>query len=99
MTKGVNTTSRKRAVWRYRARMKREGWARCEVSVRQNDVPLVRTVAAVLSDPARHAMARAVIRESFETPSSLHLKSLLRSAPLGEMDGEALRGGNRLATG
>lgn len=90
--------SRTRAVQRYRTRMKREGWARCEVSVRQNDVPLMRTVAAVLSDPARNAMARAVIRESFETSTSPDLKNLLRSAPLGEMDGESLRSGGRWPT-
>ena len=98
MEPSINTTSQHRAVRRYRARMKREGLVRCEVSVRQNDVPLLRTVAAVLSDPARDAMARAVIRESFETPPSLRLKGLLASAPLGEMDGEALRAGGRWAT-
>lgn len=98
MEPGINPTSQHRAVRRYRARMKREGWVRCEISVRQNDVPLLRTVAAVLSDPARDTMARAVIRESFEMPSSLLLKGLLAAAPLGEMDGEALRAGGRWAT-
>ena len=62
--------------------MKRRGWVRCEVNIRREDVDLVRTVAAMLADPAREAMARAVIRESFEEPEAPGLKSLLASAPL-----------------
>ena len=75
-------TSQDKAVKRYRKRLKREGWVRCEVKVRREDVPLVRKVAAVLNDPERDAVARAVIRERFEETPPTSLKSVLAAAPL-----------------
>lgn len=80
------STAQNRAIRRYRARMKLGGWVRCEVHVRREDAPLVRTVAAMLADPTREAMARAVIRESFAEPVAPRLKSLLASAPLGDIE-------------
>ena len=75
-------TSQSKAVNRYRKRMKREGWVRCEVNVRREDAPLVRKLAAALGDPEHGPAARAAIRDRFgETPPT-RLKSLLAAAPL-----------------
>ena len=76
------STSQDKAVKRYRKRLKREGWVRCEVKIRREDAPLVRKVAALLSDPERGAEARAVIRGRFEDLQACSLKSLLAAAPL-----------------
>lgn|GEM_PF-4913469 len=50
-----------------RARMARCGFVRVEVNVSKDDAPLVRQVAAALSDPARQAVARMCLgeRDSF----------------------------------
>ena len=79
-------TSQSRAVERYRKRLKREGRVRCEVSVRREDVPLVRKLAAVLNDPERGAATRAAIRERLQDSRPRGLKSLLASAPLEEIE-------------
>lgn len=65
-----------------RARRQRQGFARVEVNVRKEDAGLVRLVASVLSDPARQAEARALLRQRFAEPPPVSLKALLASAPL-----------------
>ena len=71
---------------RHRARKAREGFVRVEVSVRREDAGLVRQVATALSDPARQAAARALLRQRFVEPAKLGLKALLASAPLEGID-------------
>ena len=66
----------------HRARMERQGFVRVEVNVRKEDASLVRRVASALSDPARQAEARALLRRRFVEPSHVSLKALLASAPL-----------------
>ena len=79
-------TSRNRAVKRYRERLEREGWVRCEVKIPQEDVALIRGVAAVLSDPNRGVAARTLLRAHFVDSSSPSLKALLAAAPLEGID-------------
>jgi hypothetical protein len=66
----------------HRARKARQGFVRVEVNVRKEDAGLVRQVAAALSDPARRAAARTLLRRRFIEPAKLSLKALLASAPL-----------------
>ena len=70
----------------HRARMARQGFVRVEVNVRKEDASLVRHVAAALSDPARQAEARALLRQRFAEPPKVSLKALLASAPLEGID-------------
>ena len=70
----------------HRARMARRGVVRVEVNVRKEDAGLVRQVAAALSDPARQAEARQLLRLRFAQPPLVNLKALLASAPLDEID-------------
>lgn len=88
-------SSKNEAVERYRARMKREGWVRCEVRVRREDAALVRKVATILSDPKRRAAACAALRERFEEAPPPGLKNLLATAPLEGIDIERPRGRGR----
>ncbi len=71
---------------RHRVRWARQGFVRVEVNVRKEDAGLVRQVAAALSDPARQAEARAVLRQRFVEPAKTSLKALLASAPLEGID-------------
>lgn len=71
---------------RHRARKAREGLVRIEVNVRREDAPLVRRIAAALSDPARQADARALLRQRFVEPGAPSLKALLATAPLEGID-------------
>ena len=71
---------------RHRARRARQGFVCVEVSVRKEDAGLVRQVAAALSDPARQAETRAVLRRRFVEPAKMSLKALLASAPLEGID-------------
>lgn len=66
----------------YRRRLKRRGVVRVEVHVRKDDAALVRGVAEALSDPAREAEARALLRERFGASKATGLKALLAAAPL-----------------
>ncbi len=75
----------------HRARRARAGFVRVEISVRKEDAPLVRGVAAALSDPSRRADARALLRQRFSAPAKLSLKSLLASAPLDGIDFDRAR--------
>ena len=70
----------------HRARQARQGFVRVEVSVRREDVNLVRQVVAALSDPTRQAAARTLLRQRFVEPTKLSLKALLASAPLEGID-------------
>jgi hypothetical protein len=67
---------------RHRAQKARQGFVRVEVNVRKEDAGLVRDVAAALSDPARQAAARLLLRERFAEPPKVSLKALLMAAPL-----------------
>ena len=71
---------------RHRARMARQGFVRVEVNVSKDNASLVRHVAAALSDPARQAAARMLLRQRFIEPPELSLKALLASAPLDGID-------------
>ena len=66
--------------------MARRGFVRVEVKVRKEDASLVRHVAAALSDPARQAEARTLIRQRFAGSPKVSLKALLASAPLEGID-------------
>lgn len=81
------TGKAKSPVASHRARRERQGFVRVEVNVRKEDASLLRRVASALSDPARQAEARALLRQRFAEPSHASLKALLASAPL---DGIAL---------
>lgn len=59
---------------------------RVEVTVRKEDASPVRRVASALSDPARQAEVRALLRQRFVEPSHVSLKALLASAPLDGID-------------
>ena len=79
-------TSRNQAVRRYRERLQRDGWIRCEVKIPREDVALIRGVATVLSDPERNVAARALLRAHFGDASLPGLKALLAAAPLEGID-------------
>jgi hypothetical protein len=70
----------------HRAQMARRGFVRVEVNVSKDDASLVRHVAAALSDPARQAVARVLLRQRFVEPPKISLKALLASAPLDGID-------------
>jgi hypothetical protein len=79
-------SSSKSSLVRHRARKARDGFVRVEVNVRKEDAGLVREVAAALSDPARQADARKILRPRFAAPPKQSLKALLAAAPLGGID-------------
>jgi hypothetical protein len=74
------------AVAVHRERRKRQGFVRLEVQVRQEDAPLLRSVAGALADPARAAEARALLRERFASLKTSSQKALLADAPLDGTD-------------
>jgi hypothetical protein len=65
-----------------RGRKARQGFVRVEVNVRKEDAGLVRHVAAALSDPARQAATRTLLRQRFAEPPKVSLKALLAAASL-----------------
>ena len=65
---------------------KRRGFVRVEVHVRNDDAALVRSVVQALSDPAREAEARALLRERFGADKTSGLKALLAATPLEGID-------------
>jgi hypothetical protein len=79
-------SSQRKPVSAYRRRLKRRGVIRVEVHVRKDDAALVRGVARALSDPAREAEARALLRERFGAAKAKGLKALLAAAPLEGID-------------
>jgi hypothetical protein len=80
------TSQPKSSVASHRARMERRGFVRIELNVHREDAGLVRLVAAALSDPARQAEARLLLRQRFAEPRKVSLKALLASAPLDGID-------------
>ena len=70
----------------HRARMARKGFVRVEVKVRKEDASLIRDVAAALSDPARRAASRTLLRQGLAERPAMSLKALLASAPLDEIE-------------
>jgi hypothetical protein len=59
---------------------------RVEIHVRREDAPLVRGVVSALSDPAREAEARMLLRQRFAAPPMTDLKALRAAAPLEGID-------------
>ena len=82
MTSQAKSPRAKSPLASHRARMARRGFVRVEVNVSKDDASLVRHIAAALSDPARQAAARALLRQRFVEPPKVSLKALLASAPL-----------------
>jgi hypothetical protein len=76
----------KSSLVRHRARKARDGFVRVEVNVRKEDAGLIRSVAAALTDPARQADARRLLRRGFAEPPGQSLKALLAAAPLDGID-------------
>lgn len=83
---GAVPNIRQKPVTAYRRRLKRRGVVRVEVHVRKADAALVRGVARALSDPAREAEARAMLRERFGPEKATGFKALLAKAPLEGID-------------
>jgi len=78
--------AQKRYLSAYRRRLKRQGMVRVEVQVRKDDAALLRGIAKALTDPAREAETRALLRECFGTADAIGLKALLAAAPLEGID-------------
>jgi hypothetical protein len=78
--------NRTKALASDRRRVKRQGFVRLEVKIRNEDAPLVRGVIKALCDPEREAEARALLRERFGAKKSAGLKALLAAAPLEGID-------------
>ncbi len=74
-----------KALKSHRHRQKRRGLTRVEVTVRSQDVPLIRDVAKALNDPAQANTARMLIRANLRF-RSMGIKELLASAPLEGVD-------------
>jgi hypothetical protein len=72
----------RKAVNRFRKRLKQQGMARLEVNVRKVDAALVRNVVRALSNPEQEQIARALLREHFGSRPAEGLKALLAAAPL-----------------
>ena len=79
-------SAQKKALHRYRRRLKRQGVVRLEVQVRRDDAPLVRDIVSALADPDRSREARALLRERFGAGPAACLKALLAAAPLEGID-------------
>ncbi|MGK7871137.1 hypothetical protein [Falsiroseomonas sp. E2-1-a20] len=56
------------------------------MQVRGEDAPLVRAIAAALTDPGQAAEARALLLRRFAPEPASSLKELLASAPLDGID-------------
>lgn len=74
------------AVAEHRQRLRNRGLQRVEMHVHGEDAPLLRAVAAALSDPERAAEARAMLRARFAPAHARSLKELLATAPLDGVD-------------
>ncbi len=74
------------SIARHRARLRRRGVVRLEVSVRKADAELVRGVVRALNDPERAEEARMALRERFGEAGPVDLKALLAAAPLEGID-------------
>ena len=76
----------RRAINRFRKRLKRLGMARVEVNVRKDHALLVRNLVRALSSPEQEQTARALLREHFGSRQAEGLKALLAAAPLEGID-------------
>lgn len=83
------------ALEKHRTRQKALGRARVEVQVAQDDVALVRRIAAALNDPLRGDETRRILRTRFGQPHAKGLKALLAAAPLEGLDLERVRDPDR----
>jgi len=70
----------------HRKRLRGRGLQRLEVQVSGEDAPLVRAVAAALTDPDQASETRALLRSRFAPAPTRSLKDLLEAAPLGGID-------------
>lgn len=66
----------------HRRRLRGRGLQRVEVQAPVADAPLIRAVAAALTDPAQAEAVRAFLRIRFAPAPSRSLKALLAAAPL-----------------
>ena len=66
----------------HRSRLRNRGLQRVEVQAPVADAPLIRAVAAALTDPAQAEAVRAFLRIRFAPPPTRSLKALLAAAPL-----------------
>jgi hypothetical protein len=82
----IMVKAQRKAVNRFRKRLKRQGMARVEINVRKYDAMLVRNVVRALSSPEQQQTARALLREHFGSRRTEGLKALLASAPLEGLD-------------
>ena len=71
-------SSQRKSVTASRRRLKRHSFVRVEVHVRKDDAALIRGVAQALSDPAREAEARALLREHFGANKAKIFKAFRR---------------------
>jgi hypothetical protein len=78
--------AQRKAINSFRKRLKQQGMARLEVSVRKDDATLVRNVVRALASPEQEQTARALLREHFGSGPAEGLKSLLAAAPLEGID-------------
>lgn len=78
--------AQRKAINRFRKRLKRQGMARVEVNVRKDDAMLVRNMVRALSSPEQEQAARALLREHFGGKPAGGLKALLAAAPLEGLD-------------
>jgi hypothetical protein len=74
--------TQRKAINRFRKRLKQQGMARLEVNVHKDDATLVRNVVRALSSPEQEQAARALLREHFGRRQAEGLKALLAEAPL-----------------
>jgi hypothetical protein len=75
-----------KALAEHRNRLRSRGLQRLEVQVRGEDAPLVRAIAAALTDPGQAAEARALLLRQFAPAPCDSLKALIASAPLNGID-------------
>lgn len=78
--------AQRKAIGRFRKRLKRQGLARVELKVRKDDAVLVRNVVRALLSPEQEQTARAILREHFGSRQGEGLKALLAAAPLEGLD-------------
>jgi hypothetical protein len=78
--------SQRKAVAKFRERLKQQRMARLEVHVRKDDAALVRNVIRGLTNPDQEQATRALLREHFGTDQARGLKALLAAAPLEGID-------------
>ena len=71
---------------RHRRRLRDQGFRRLEVRFREEDVPLLRSVAAALTDPDCSSDTRALLLARFASLPTGRFMDLLAAAPLDGID-------------